>query len=241
MLCPPTHVSVSHMSSVGLAGVSGVPSPSLGVSHHLSGCQDQLRDCSDLGFTRHIVSADVHNVPRSLSSFDPSSLLFPFSDSGFSSLSSSAPPPLSSFSASLFSSFSVASTPSLASSSSTVPIFSLPSVVLSVLSAPLPSAPPLPPSSSFSVAPPPGFFSSVSYPSSSFLVSSSPSFPPATFATPLSSAPPPSWGSLPFSSSVSVSSSSDVRPVSSSSASSPSLDFAAYQANVVGLSTEYQA
>ena len=36
-------------------------------------------------------------------------------------------------------------------------------------------------------------------------------------------------------------SSSDVRPVSSSSVSSPSLDFAAYQTNVLGLSAEYQA
>ena len=29
---PPTHVSVSHASSLGLVEVSGVPSPSLGVS-----------------------------------------------------------------------------------------------------------------------------------------------------------------------------------------------------------------
>ena len=231
---PPTHVSASRMSSVGLAGVSGVPSPSLGVSDPFSGRRDQLRDRGDLGFTCHIVSADVH-VPRSLSSFDPTSLLFPFSDSGFSSLSSLAPPPLSSFSISLSSSFSVAS-------SSTVPIFSLPSVVPSVLSTTLPSAPPLPPSSSFSVGPPLGFSSSGSYPSSaSFLASSAPSFPPTPLSTPLSSAPATSWGALPFSSTSSVPSSSDVRPVSSSSTSSPSLDFAAYQANVLGLLAEYQA
>ena len=204
---PHTHVSVSRISSVGLAGVSGVPAPLLGVSDPLSGRQDQLRD---LGFTRHIVSADVHSIPRSISSFDPS-LLFPFSDSGFSSLSSSAPPPLSSFSATLSSSFSVASAPSLPSTS-TVSISSLPSVVPSILSAPLPSAPP---PSSFAVAPRPGFSSSVSYPSSSFLFFSSTSFPTAAFAAPFSCAPAPSRSSLPFSSSAPVSSFSEVRPVSS--------------------------
>ena len=88
---------------------------------------DQLRDRGDVGFTRHIVSADVHSVPRSASSFDPSSLLFPFSDSGFSSLS--APPPFASFTASLSSSLSVASASSSSFSSSTVPTFSLLSVV----------------------------------------------------------------------------------------------------------------
>ena len=235
---PPTHVSVSCMSSVGLAGVSGVPSPSLGISDPFSGRLDQLRDRGDLGFTRHIVSADVHHVPRSLSLPLILPLLFPFSDSRFSSLSSSAPHPLSSFSTSLSSSFSVSSSTSLASSS-TVPIFSLPSIVPSVLSAPLPSAPPLPPSSSFSVGPPPGFSSSGSY-SSSSLASSAPSFPPAPLSTPLSSAPATSWGALPFSSASSVPSPLDVRPVSSSSTSSPSLDFAAHQANVLGLLAEYQ-
>ena len=225
---PPTHVSVSCVSSVGLAAVSGVPAPLLGVSDPLSGRQDQLRDRGDLGFTRHIVSADVHSIPRSISSFDPS-LLFPFSDSGFSSLSSSAAPPLSSF--------SVASAPSLPSTS-TVPISSLPSVVPSILSAPLPSAPP---PSSFAVAPHPGFSSSVSYPSSSFLFFSSTSFPTAAFAAPFSCAPAPSRSSLPFSSSAPVSSFSEVRPVSSFSSASSPLDFVAYQANVLGLSAEYQA
>ena len=222
----PTYVSVSRMSSVGLAGVSGVPSPSLGVSDPISGRQDQLRDRGDVGFTRHIVSADVHHVPRSLSSFDPTSLLFPFSDSGFS-LSSSTPPSLSSFLTSLSSSFSVASSTSL--SSSMVPICSLPSVVPSILSTSLPSSPPLPHSSSFSVGPPLGF-SSGSYPScASFLASSAPSFPRAPLSTPLSSAPATSLGALPFSSASSVPSSS-----------SP-LDFVAYRANVLGLSAEYQA
>ena len=148
---PPTHVSVLRVSSLGLVGVSGVPSPSLGVSVP---SMDQLHDRGDIGFTRHIVSARS----ASASSFDPSSLLFPFSDSGFSSLS--APTPLASFSASLSSPLSVASASSSSISSSTVPIFSLPSVVPSVLSTPLPLAPPLPPPTSFSVAPPPGFASS---------------------------------------------------------------------------------
>ena len=144
---PPTHVSVSNVPSLGLGGVSGVSSPSLGVGLPSMGRLDQLRDRGDLGLTSHIVSADVHSVPRSFASFDPSSLLFPRSDSGFSSLS--APPPLSSFLASLSPSFSVAST----FSSSTVSLYSLPSAVPSVLAPPLPSAPLPLSSSSFSVAP----------------------------------------------------------------------------------------
>ena len=134
---PPIHVSVSNVVSVGLAGVSGSPSPSLGVSAPIIGRSDQLRDRSDVGFTQH-VSADIHSVPRSVSSFDPTTLLFPFSDSGFSSLSASAPP-LSSFSSSVSSSFSVVSAPSFAPPP-TVPIYFLPSVVPSVLSAPRPSS-----------------------------------------------------------------------------------------------------
>ena len=229
---PPTHVSVSNVSSLGLGGVSGVPSPSLGVSLPSMGRLDQLRDRGDIGLTSHIVSADVHSVPRSFASFDPS-LLFPCSDSGFPSLS--APPPLSSFSASLSSSFSVASTfSSSALSSSTVPLYSLPSVVPSVLAPSLPLS-----SSSFSVAPPPGFASaSPSVSSASLLGASAPSFPSSS-----SSAPPSfSRGSLPFSASSSLSSSASV-PFSSSSSSaiSPSQDFASFQASLLGLSAGYQA
>ena len=125
---PPIHVSVSNVDSVGLAGVSGSQFPLLGVSTPVHGRSDQLRDRGDIGLTQHVISADVHSVPRSVSSFDPSSLLFPFSDSGFSSLSAPAPP-VSSFSSSSSSSFSMTSAPSFAPPS-TVPVFSLPSVFL---------------------------------------------------------------------------------------------------------------
>ena len=74
------------------------------------------------GFTQHVVSADIHAVPHAVSSFDPSSLLFPFSDSGFSSLSSHPPLSLPSSSAPSLPSFSSAPP-------SPVPLFSLPSVV----------------------------------------------------------------------------------------------------------------
>ena len=112
---------------------------------------------------------------------------------------------------------------------STVPIFFLLSVVPSVL-----SAPPLPPSSSFPPGPPPGFSSFVS---SSLHPSSAASFSPwASSASSVSS----SWPSLASSSLSSVPSSSVLPPVSSSS-SAPSLDFAAYQAQVLDLSAEYQA
>ena len=84
------------------------------------------------------VSDNVRDVAPS-SSFDPSSLLFPFSASGFSSL---PPPPLS-----FLLPFSSSSAPSFSTLAPlvppvSVPIFSLPSVVpsvLSVSSAPLPA------------------------------------------------------------------------------------------------------
>ena len=226
---PPKNVSVLNVDSVGLAGVSGSQIPQLGITTPVHGRSDQLRDCGDIGLTQHVVSADVHGVPRSVSSFDPSSLLFPLSDSGFSSLSASAPP-LSSFSAS--SSFSVSSTPSF-TPPPTVPIFSLPSVVPSVLSAPT-----LPSSSSFPSGPPLVYSSSL--PPFS-LPSSVPSFPgplpsSSSFPVAVSSS---SWFPLPPSSSAAPASSSVLPPVSSSSA--PSVDFAASQAGVLGLSDEYQA
>ena len=52
---PPTHVSVPNVVSVDLAGVSGSPSPSLGVSAPVIGRSDQLRDRCDIGFTQHVV------------------------------------------------------------------------------------------------------------------------------------------------------------------------------------------
>ena len=148
---------------------------------------DQLRArvTPAFGYVYVSVSRDVRSVAASpSSSFNPATLLFPFSDSGFASLPSSMPSysspafslPLSSSSALTFSSL----TPS--DSSTPLPLFSLPSVVPSVLplsssssapsfplqqfpphvyssAAPLPSfsAPPLP---SAPVGPTPGFFCS---------------------------------------------------------------------------------
>ena len=184
---PPIHVSVSNVVSVDLAGVSGSPSPSLGVSAPVLGRSDQLRVRGDVGLTQHVVSADIHSVPRSVSSFDPTALFFPFSDSGFFSLSALAPP-LPSFSSSVSSSFSVVSAPFLATPS-TVPLFSLPSVVPSVLSAPLPLSPSFPP------GPPPGFSSSsVSSFSSSLPPSSASSFLP--WPSSASSSSSSAWPSL---------------------------------------------
>ena len=180
---------------------------------------DQLRDRGDLGLTQHVIAAYVHHVPRSVSSFDPTSLLFPFSDSGFSSL----PPPTPVLSLPSFSSLSSTAP------SSTVPIFSLPSVVPSVL------PPPSLPSSAFSA-----LSSSFSLP-----LSSLPSPSVSSFSAPRSVVPPlvsssfsPWFSSLP----QPPSSSSAVPPaVSSVSVSSPPGDFASFQALVLGLSDEYQA
>ena len=220
---------VLNVDSVGLAGVSGSQYPPLGVGTSVHGRGDQLRDRSDVGLAQHVVSADVRSVLRFVSSFVPESLLFAFSDSVFSFFSSSAPP-ASSFSSS--SSLSVTSAPSFATPS-TVPVYSLPSVVPSLLYTPLPSARPLPSSSSFLSGPPPGFPPMVSY-----LPSSSPSPFTSSFCPVASSSSSSSWFSVPPSSAVSASS---VLPPVSSSPSSPLLDFVSYQARVLGLSDEYQA
>ena len=120
---PPINVLVPYSVASGVVGrVPGSPSPSLGDFTHVSGALAQLRSRGVSGFTHHVVSADVHDVPKSVSSFDPTSLLFPFSDSGFSSRSSL--PPFSSQS-----SLPVTSAAPLTS----VPLLSLPAVVPSVL------------------------------------------------------------------------------------------------------------
>ena len=110
-----------------------------------------------------MVSVDFHDVPKSVASFDPTSLFFPFSDSGVSSLSSFTPSSLPAAS-SLFSLPPASSAPL-----TTVPLFSFPSVVPSVL----------PFSSSvlaLSVSAPLSFASfSFSHPSG--LISLAPSFP----------------------------------------------------------------
>ena len=95
---PPVNVSVSPIvASVGLGSLSGSLFPLLGDSASFSGSLGQLCDRGDSGLTQHVVSADVHGVPHSMSTFDPSSLLFPFSDSGFSSLLACPPLSLPSF------------------------------------------------------------------------------------------------------------------------------------------------
>ena len=235
---PLMSVPVSNIASVGLAGVSGSHLVPLGASTPVLGRGDQLRDCGDVGFTQHVVS-DVHSVPHSVSSFNPSSLLFPFSDSDFSSLSTSAPP-LSSFYVS--SSSSVPSAPSMATPS-TVPIFSLPSVVHSIL-----SAPPLPSSFSFLAGPP---FVSSSLPSTLLFSSLLSPFFSSRFLIFLFFC---SHFLLPcvlfllllvffysFFRGSGLSSSSFFPQASTSSSSYPVGDFASYQGRVLGLSDEYQA
>ena len=237
---PPINVSVSHaVASLGLDSLSGSLFPPLGDSAPGRGSLGQLRDRGDSGLTKHVVSADVHSVPSSMSAFDPSSLLFPFSDSGFSSLSAR---PLS-LPSSLFLCFFAVSSLSSTAPSSTIPIFSLPPVVPSVLSAPSVPSAALPPPSSFSQFP-----SALPLLASSSAPHLQPLAPPlvsSSVSTPfplLSALPPPasvsSWlSSVPPSSSSSGFSSG----LSSVSSSAPTGNFASFQARVLWLSEEYQA
>ena len=175
-------------------------------------------------------------LPSSLSaSFDPLSLLFPFS----SALSlSSAPLSLSS------SSFPTCSTLAPSAPPPSVPIFSLPWVlpsVLSVSSAPLAPPPAVPSFASLS-----SDFPSVSFSGTSSLAPSVPPLASASSSTPLLPPPapaPPAPSSFWPSSSVPPSSAPGVPPgFSALPSSSPfSGDFASFQARVLGLSDEYQA
>ena len=184
----------------------------------------------------HSVSSDQVNVTcvGSSSMFNLASLLFPLSDSGFASFPPSASSlGLSSSSSSSSFGFSTVA-PSLPPSS--LPAFSLSSVVPSVLAVSS-SAPTL---ASVPVAFPPGSPPAVSFSSgisSSFLPPSAPLFPFAPLSAPsvLSSLPPPSSSSF-FSSPSFFSSSSSV-----SSSASASGDFTSAQAHMLGLSAEYQA
>ena len=121
-----------------------------------------------LGDSRSVSSGQVTvTCGGSSSGFNPSSLLFPLSDSGFASFSPAASS-LGLSSSSTSSSFGLSAVaPSLPPSS--LPVFSLPSVVLFILAVSS-SAPAL---VSVSLAPPPGFPPGV--PSSSGISSS---FPP---------------------------------------------------------------
>ena len=138
-------MSVSVASGVGV-GVDArdTPPPSVG---HLSDSfrqgvdQSRVRDTPGSSYVHNVSAHDAHNVAPSVSSsFTPSSLLFLLSDSGFVSrpspvaLSSSSSVSLPLYSSSPGSSFS-----SLAPApATTVPLFSLPSVVPSGLSLLLP-------------------------------------------------------------------------------------------------------
>ena len=106
----------------------GPPLPSLGQCS-VPNMQDFDQSCArvapGLGNINVSVSHDVHNVaPSASTSFGPSSLLFPFSDSGFASLPASVPPS----SAPTFS--SLAPSPPF----TPLPLFTLPSVVPFILS-----------------------------------------------------------------------------------------------------------
>ena len=236
---PPINVSVqSSVASLGVDSLPGSPFPPLGEFTPVSGSQDQLRSRGMSGFTQHIVSTDIHDVPHSVSSaFDPS-LLFPFSDSGFSSLSSH--PPLS-----LPSSFTAAYLPSFSSApTSTLPLFSLPSVVPSVISIPSSVSAPSFSSAPSSFAPFPSPLPSRSFSSAPSLRPSAPPLvslsAPSSFP-PVSAPAPPALSSSWLSSFPPPSAPNPSSGVSSFSSASPLDDFAAVQARVLGLSAEYQA
>ena len=221
----PISVSVPNVNygRLSVDRVSGSPFPTTGRENiNLSSGIDQSR-VSGESFSPSVASVSAVRDVSLSSSFNPSSLLFPLADSGVSSYSFSLP--LSTLVSSSFGLSTVA--PSVPPSP--VPIFSLPSVVPSLLSASslltVPSAwlAPLSFSSSSSFAPP------LSTPSSAFPSSTStlrPSFPFSSSSSALSSgAPlaPPSSSALPPSSSPSPG------------------DFVSFQASVLGLSAEYQA
>ena len=73
---PPINVCVPcTVASWGVASVPGSPFPPLGEFTPVSGAHDQFHSRGMSGFTQHVISADVHDVSCSVSSFDPS-LLF---------------------------------------------------------------------------------------------------------------------------------------------------------------------
>ena len=232
---PPSRVLLHDLAldSHNLGRFSGSPFPGLGLGNlDVSTSMDQLcgRDESRGIYSGSFPSATSVGVSSVVS---PASLLFPVSDSGFSSFplpSSSSIGCSSSSSSSALGFSSVA--PSLPPSS--LPVFSLPSVVPSVLAV-SDSTPP----SSLPLVLPPGFPPSLPFPSGC----PSPFPRPSSSAFPLSSTP----CSVPFAlSSFSASTVSSFPPIfpsssSSGSSSSSSEDFASAQARVLGLSAEYQA
>ena len=233
----PISVSVHDVNygRVSLDRVSGSPFPTTSRENiSLSSGMDQLR-VRGKSFVPSVASASAVRDVSLSSSFNPSSLLFPLANSGVSSFSSSLP-----FSTHVSSSFGL-STVAPSVPPSPVPIFSLPSVVPSLLSAS--SLAPSSSSSSFLPTVP----SASLPPPAPLSVSSSSSFAPPLL-TPSSAFPSSASTfrpSFPFSSSSSaLSSGAPMAPPSSStllpSSSSPG-DFALFQASVLGLSAEYQA
>ena len=254
-LSPPHTVSVcvSFVDSSGFLNLGGPIISCVGLPINVSRGTDQLR----------VVNISSANVATVASVFSPGSLLFPFSDSGFSSLSASSssrpfalpppPPPLSSSVA-----LSSSSVSSLASSSFSSSLPFSPSPLPPPPSFPSPLAPL--PSSSF---PSTSFFFGFGYsPSSSWVSSSSSSWVSSSsssswFRSSSSSAFSSSFlfllpvGALPslrFSSSlpprcvsISAGTSPPILSASSASSSFPPLDFASYQASMLALSQDYQS
>ena len=229
-------MSVPFVDSSGLSNLGGPIISCVGLPINVSRGTDQLR----------VVNISSANVATVALVFSPGSLLFPFSDSGFASLSAFSssrpfdlpppPPPLSSSVA--LSSSSISALASSSFSSSLPPTPSFPSQL-----GPLPPSSSFPSSSSFSASaallPPPGFpplppgFAPLPPPLSTPLSSSS--FPSASAFPSLSSSLPPHCVS--FSAGVSP----PVLSASSASSSFPPLDFASYQASMLGLSQDYQS
>ena len=221
---PPPHtvsVCVSYVARSGVSNVGGSLSSGVSLTLSVSRGTDHLR----------VINVAPSAVVSVASALSPGSLLFPFSDSGFASLSAASfsrplslpPPPLSSSSS--FTSSSMASA--------------------SFLSSLPPPSSPLPPTPTFpSPLAPPSFSSGSSF------SASAPLPPPLGFPplTPSVSSPLPSSSLLSASSTPSFASSLPPACASFSAgqagslvvSSSSSLDFALYQASVLGLSQDYQ-
>ena len=87
---PNVSLASGNVSSVGGEGTLGLPNPSLGQFSDPSRQdfnQSRARGSPGYGILHDSISRDVRNVaPFPSPSFNPTSLLFPLSDSGFASL-----------------------------------------------------------------------------------------------------------------------------------------------------------
>ena len=192
----PVSIASGSVSGVGGVGVLGPPNPSLGqfsVPLRQDFDQSRARGTPGFGNVHESVSRDVRNVAPSPSpSFNPTSLLFPLSDSGFASLPASVPPSSSpAFSLSLPP--SSAPTFSSVAPSAPLPLFTLPSVVPSVLSLSSSSSAPsfhlqqFPHPFYLSTAPPSSYAPLPSF--SALPLPSAPVRPPPGFSAPLLRSP----------------------------------------------------